>query len=267
MKTQWVDANPSQGILGSLVTAAWLRLSGNHRHTGIDEDGNCPLDYYTAGGTANALTVTCNPTLTAHIPGMPIYIKITSTNTGAVTLKVDALAPVALNKGGGIDLAPGDLPGGSIIAVAYDGADYELLSGFTRFATTDQARSMSNSAVSLSPALLGQVIGSISGQVAENGYMLLPGLVLVNGQYRQLILQWGVGANAVGGAGAQTITFPLTFPNAFLRAVVGAAGAAGYAYSGAGYLFVSATTSQMVVYRSTADASVGQTPIYLAIGC
>ena len=116
-KTNFIDANPSQGILGTLVTASFLNKLGLHRHDGLDDDGHCPLDYYVAGGTANALTVTCNPPLTAHIPGMPIYIKVLATNTGPVTINVDGLGAVPLTKFAGVALVAGDLSAGQIIEV------------------------------------------------------------------------------------------------------------------------------------------------------
>lgn len=159
MKTQWVDANPSQGILGTLVTAAWLRLTGNHRHTGIDEDGNCPLDFYTAGGTANALTITCNPPLTQLIPGMPIYIKAASANTGAVTLNVDGLGTKSITKAGGIALDAGDILAGQIIEVAYDGTNFQLLSAYSLLDYATSTGSANAYVLTLAPALPALVAG------------------------------------------------------------------------------------------------------------
>jgi hypothetical protein len=41
-KTNFVNGDPSQGILGTIVDAAWLNKVFNHRHTGLDEDGSAP---------------------------------------------------------------------------------------------------------------------------------------------------------------------------------------------------------------------------------
>jgi microcystin-dependent protein len=39
-KTVFVDGDPSQGIVGTKVTATFLNALNNHRHLGLDEDGD-----------------------------------------------------------------------------------------------------------------------------------------------------------------------------------------------------------------------------------
>lgn len=87
-----------------------------------------------------------------------------------------------------------------------------------------------------------------------NGYQNLPS---------GLIIQWAAGANTAP-AGNQTITLPLTFPNAHLKTLV----SSHYATSAqnGGYGFISATTSQVTVARNNADNGNGVTPLILSIG-
>jgi len=41
-KTTFIDGDSSQGIMGTILLAAWLNLVFNHRHTGQDADGFAP---------------------------------------------------------------------------------------------------------------------------------------------------------------------------------------------------------------------------------
>ncbi len=116
---------------------------GNFRHTGVS-DGTARTDYAalgqtqngaflwggTAGGTANALTVSLNPPITAYAAGQKFrFISGASANTGAVTLNVNSLGAVALNKGDGtIALGVGDIPASAIIEALYDGTRFRLAS-------------------------------------------------------------------------------------------------------------------------------------------
>ena len=92
--------------------------------------------------------------------------------------------------------------------------------------------------------------------LTQNGYAKLPG---------GLIIQWGAGASA-SAAGNQTINFPIAFPTACLRVMVSSLGANAISYTSSNFLFISSTTSQVTVYRTTADSTVGQSPLYIAVG-
>jgi hypothetical protein len=79
-----------------------------------------------ADGTANALTVALNPPLTALVPGMPIYIKAASANTGAVTLNVDGLGAKSILHGS-VTLDAGDIQSGQLVTVMYDGTNFQMM--------------------------------------------------------------------------------------------------------------------------------------------
>lgn len=137
-KTIFDDGNPSLGVLGTRVLAAWLNKVFSHRHTGQDEDGSAPLDYsidYSNGVVPNMYMLDFALPLTAHTPGLPIYFKAAYTNTGPSTLAITSIggAPPAITKSGGAALAAGDIVAGQLCLVVWDGARYQLLStGFTK---------------------------------------------------------------------------------------------------------------------------------------
>ncbi|NTF67983.1 hypothetical protein [Rhizobium rhizogenes] len=84
--------------------------------------------YVVAGGSANGLTVTLNPPLASYAAGMNIDILIALTNTGAATLNVNGLGNVPLvNNTTGSALQGGELIGGRIATVKYDGTSARLM--------------------------------------------------------------------------------------------------------------------------------------------
>ena len=115
---------------------------GNFRHTGV-ADGTARTDYAalgqtqngaflwggTAGGTANAATISLNPPLAAYAAGQEFrFISGAAANTGAVTLNINSLGAVAVNKGDGtVALAAGDLPASVIVTVGHDGTRFRLV--------------------------------------------------------------------------------------------------------------------------------------------
>jgi hypothetical protein len=114
---------------------------GNFRHTGV-ADGTARTDYAalgqtqngaflwggTAGGTANAATISLNPPLAAYAAGQAFRFISSAANTGAVTLNVNSLGAVAVNKGDGtVALAAGDLPASAMVTVVHDGTRFRLI--------------------------------------------------------------------------------------------------------------------------------------------
>jgi hypothetical protein len=80
----------------------------------------------TAGGTANALTITPSPAISAYAAGQKFRFKTGSaTNTGAVTLAVSGLAAQAVSLGG-IACRAGSLRPGTIYEVVYDGSLFDV---------------------------------------------------------------------------------------------------------------------------------------------
>jgi hypothetical protein len=82
----------------------------------------------TAGGSANALTLTPSPALGAYAAGVSYSFKVgASTNTASVTLAVSGLSAQALVNPDGVALQYGQLFAGAIAQVMYDGTNFQLV--------------------------------------------------------------------------------------------------------------------------------------------
>lgn len=142
---------------------------------------------------------------------------------------------------------------------------------FWYYAQTEELRNIIVAAgLTPSPAAVNQVKAALdllyvslslftgsNQSLTANGYQKLPG---------GLILQWCSGAPTTA-EGSQTITFPLTFPNACLGAFpsVQAAAAAG-AYD-TWYQLLSKTASNCVIYAQQPTSNSNScTPLILAVG-
>lgn len=85
----------------------------------------------TWGGTStgtNTIAVTITNWI-ANLPGVPILFKALNSNTGAATLNITGLGPVAINKrtsGGIVALTGGEIVAGEVVSVVFDGALYQL---------------------------------------------------------------------------------------------------------------------------------------------
>jgi len=84
----------------------------------------------TAGGTADALTITLAPVVTAYAAGQTFrFLSGAGANTGAATLNVNGAGVKNIRKlAGSTALVAADIPANTIIEVAYDGTQFILLS-------------------------------------------------------------------------------------------------------------------------------------------
>jgi microcystin-dependent protein len=199
-KTTFADGNPVSKLPGTKVTAAFLNATNNHRHDGKAVDGSGILDYAADAGAENAITVTLSPALTAHVVGMPIYVKVSNTNTGAATIAVNALASKPLKKLGNTALAAGDIRSGQVVPVAYDGTNYQLLSTPP---STDAATLQGQSAAMLAPP---GAIMDFAMQVCPAGWIETNGSTVLRAQYTSLYA--AIGTTWGEGDGVTTFTLP-----------------------------------------------------------
>jgi len=83
----------------------------------------------TVAGTGNAITITTLVGIDAAnvTNGFRICFIATATNTGATTVAIDGLSPVAIKRNNGDDLALGDITTGGIYDIAFDGLSFKLL--------------------------------------------------------------------------------------------------------------------------------------------
>lgn len=97
--------------------------------------------YATAGGTANALTLTLPITgaTLSSLVGVPFWCKVSVTNTGAVTLAVNGTAATAVRSPEGRPLYSGELLADTYVMLMYDGTYYRLLAGGQTTTTAAQS--------------------------------------------------------------------------------------------------------------------------------
>jgi hypothetical protein len=81
-----------------------------------------------AGGTANALTLTIDPSFTtyAQLLYAPIFLIAGNTNTGATTLNINGIGALPLTKRDTAAMAAGDVLAGSGYILFYDGTRFRM---------------------------------------------------------------------------------------------------------------------------------------------
>ena len=99
-----------------------------HPTTGQVQDGAF-LWGGTAGGTADALTLTLTPAITAYVAGLTIRFRVgpAANITPTPTLAVNGLAAHTIKRYDGAPLAAGDLPADAVVEVLHDGTSWRLL--------------------------------------------------------------------------------------------------------------------------------------------
>jgi len=99
--------------------------------------GQATAEIYAAdAGVSDAYAITLSPAPVAYATGMLILFKANTANTGAATLNVNALGAKALKKKGATDLGDNDISAGQIVAVVYDGTNFQIISIFSTDADT-----------------------------------------------------------------------------------------------------------------------------------
>ncbi len=123
---------------GQTVPSANLPM-GTFRHTGVG-NGVARTDYAalgqvqdaavvwggTAGGTANAITLTLSPAITAYTVGMVVRFVASANNTGAVTININGVGAVPLQAPSGSPCTGGELRTGVMATAVLAGANWVL---------------------------------------------------------------------------------------------------------------------------------------------
>lgn len=81
----------------------------------------------TVGGTADAITLTPSPAITAYAAGQKFRFIASGTNTGGVTVATSGLAVRTLTKNGTTALIAGDIASGALVTIQDDGTRYQLI--------------------------------------------------------------------------------------------------------------------------------------------
>jgi hypothetical protein len=118
-----------------------------------------------AGGSANAITLTPTPAITAYKAGRTFYFKTgAAANTTAVTVQISGLAsPRAIQKQGAA-LVAGDMPASSWLTLLDDGTNFQLINA-PAGSNIASATTVINVGAATAPTV-GQVLTATSGTVA-----------------------------------------------------------------------------------------------------
>jgi hypothetical protein len=80
----------------------------------------------TVGGTADVITLTPSPAISAYVAGQTFRFIASGANTTNVTVAISGLSAKAVTKHGSTALVAGDIPSGQIVEIAYDGTRFQL---------------------------------------------------------------------------------------------------------------------------------------------
>lgn len=82
----------------------------------------------TVGGTADVITLTPSPAITAYAAGQFFSFIASGANTTNVTVAISGLAAKAITKDGSTALVAGDIASGALVGIRYDGTQFQLVS-------------------------------------------------------------------------------------------------------------------------------------------
>lgn len=123
------------------------------------------------GSTVNDFVVTISPAPPAYTTGCMLF-KATHTNSGAVTLKINALAAKTLKDPDGNSLQSGDITSGAIVLVYYDGTDFFLVSANDRVARDGDTYTGTHDATAATMLVETQLPGDNSQKAASTAFVV-----------------------------------------------------------------------------------------------
>lgn len=85
----------------------------------------------TVGGTADVITLTPSPAITAYAAGQTFKFIASGANTGAVTVNINGIGAKAVTKRGTTALVANDILANTLCAIQYDGTRFQLLNPAT----------------------------------------------------------------------------------------------------------------------------------------
>ena len=207
-KTAFTDGNPSEGVQGTIVDAAFLNLIFNHRHDGMNQDGSAPMDYGIDTGAANAYAVAYSPAITAVNEGMVLRFIAANTNTGPSTFTPapGIIAPANIIGQGNGALQRQEIIAGYDVEVIWLGEVWRLRSSLGQLQVPDAISSLHAVNLETMQAAIAAInaitLAQFANSLLASGYQKFPG---------GLIIQWGSPDISSGSSG--TLNFPIAFPN------------------------------------------------------
>lgn len=123
------------------------------------------------GATVNDYVLTVAPAPAAYTTSFFAVFKATHTNTGAVTLAINALTTKTLKAVDGSALEAGDIENGAAVVAFYDGTDFFLISGNDRAARAGDTYTGTHDMTGAVLNVADQVVGDNSSKAANTKYV------------------------------------------------------------------------------------------------
>lgn len=128
------------------------------------------INYVSAGGTANAITVTLPYAPTSYIDGMEVIVKAASANTAAVTINVNSLGLKDIRRRDGSVLQAGDIGANDIVPMRYNSSSgfFEIVGSMTE--GVGSMATQNSTAVSITGGTVNNVTmsgGTVGGHISS----------------------------------------------------------------------------------------------------
>ena len=128
---------PYQVVDGNIVYASSLNSPFSAIASGME---TLSIDIQTSGSkyavdtgaTANTYVVSIDPAPTEYIEGLEIWLKTSSTNTGAATINVNSLGAIDIRRYGLDPLLEGDIPANYFTLLKYSNGFFQIVSASGR---------------------------------------------------------------------------------------------------------------------------------------
>ena len=114
---------PMGGFIHTNVGTA--TLTNQYPSAGQVQAGS--ITYLTGITGVDTIVATAALGMNAYTTGQVFSFVSAGSNTGAVTININAIGAKAVKKNGTIDLASGDIPSGAAIQILYDGTNFQLI--------------------------------------------------------------------------------------------------------------------------------------------
>lgn len=128
--SDYFDPSENRIVAGSLARSAEVNAIRDEVGIGFDmlptpdNVNNDSIAYGVESGAGNAYVVTMPKLKTAYAVGMSVSFNPTHTNTGASTIKIDALGEKGIKRPDGSDVVAGDIMVGQIVELRYNGSNF-----------------------------------------------------------------------------------------------------------------------------------------------
>lgn len=147
-----------------------------------------------------AITLSPAPSAYADIQGLPISFKANTINTGAATLNVNSIGPIAIKKLYNQDLSDGDIKANQWVTVVYDGTNFQLQSLAFPSGTANYFLKLVSSIPTWSFAFGNVKVGSTTYDVSTTGSLAVTGVGFTP-KLLILLAQLGSGTNSTLSVG------------------------------------------------------------------